>query len=164
MVIIISGLPGSGKSFFAEKLAKLIKAEYLSSDIIRKELFQNPAYTEDEKKTVYAEMKIRMNNLLAEKKEVILDATFFKDELRKSFCKECILHKTQCKIIIITANDEDIKLRVSRKRAFSDADYSVYKKMKEQFELPQTEFLELDSSKDDINLMLTKAVAYLNTK
>ncbi len=163
MVIIVSGLPGSGKSFFAEKLAKLINAEYLSSDIIRKELFQNPTYSEEEKKAVYAEMKIRMNALLSEKKDVVLDATFFKDELRKSFCKECIQYKTNCKIITISASEEDIKYRVSSKRTFSDADYSVYLKMKEQFELPETEFLELDSSKIDINLMLIKAVAYLNT-
>lgn len=162
MVIIVSGLPGSGKSFFAEKLAKLIDARYLSSDVIRKELFQDPAYTEDEKEAVYAEMKNRMNKLLSEKMNVILDATFFKDELRKSFCRECIQYKAKCKIIIISANEEDIKNRISRKRPFSDADYSVYLKMKKQFEQPQIEFLELDSSQDDINLMLTKAVAYLN--
>ncbi|WP_037575976.1 AAA family ATPase [Sporocytophaga myxococcoides] len=162
MVIIIAGLPGSGKSFFAEKLAKLIDARYLSSDIIRKELFQNPDYSEEEKEAVYSEMRLRMNKILFGKKDVILDATFIKDDLRKSFCKECIPHKITCKTIIISANEEDIKLRVSQKRPFSDADYSVYQKMKEQFELPQTEFLKLDSSHDDINLMLTKAVAYLN--
>ncbi|MBO9702008.1 MAG: ATP-binding protein [Sporocytophaga sp.] len=162
MVIIVSGLPGSGKSFFAEKLSKLLNAEYFSSDIIRKELFQNPAYTDEEKEAVYAEMKIQMNKVLSEKKNVILDATFFKDDLRKSFCKACIQHKTNCKIIIISASDEDIRHRVSLKRPFSDADYSVYLKMKERFELPDTDFLELDSSNCDINLMLTKAVAYLN--
>ncbi|GAL87181.1 hypothetical protein MYP_4411 [Sporocytophaga myxococcoides] len=161
MVIIVSGLPGSGKSFFAEKLSKLIKAKYLSSDIIRKELISNPTYSKEEKEAVYEEMKIRLNSLLSEKTDVILDATFFKDELRKSFCKECAQHKTNCKIIIISASEEDIKHRVSSQRAFSDADYSVYLKMKEQFELPETEFLELDSSKTDINLMLFKAVEYI---
>jgi predicted kinase len=164
MVIIVSGLPGSGKSFFAEKLAKLINAEYLSSDIIRKELFSNPTYSKEEKESVYEEMKIKMNVFLPVKTDVILDATFFKDELRKSFCKECIKHKTTCRIIIISASEEDIRQRISHKRAFSDADYSVYLKMKEQFEMPETEFLELNSSKIDINLMLNKAVAYLNAK
>ncbi|MCR6641813.1 MAG: ATP-binding protein [Sporocytophaga sp.] len=164
MVIIISGLPGSGKSFFAEKLAKLINAEYLSSDIIRKELFSNPTYSKGEKEAVYEEMKIKMKVFLSEKKDVILDATFFKDRLRKSFCKVCIQHKTTCRIIIISASEEDIRQRTSHKRTFSDADYSVYLKMKDQFEMPETEFLELNSSKIDINLMLNKAVAYLNAK
>jgi predicted kinase len=165
MVILVSGLPGSGKSFFAEKLAARLDAYYLSSDRIRKEVFKHPTYTEEEKKAVYSEMKRRLIALLKtdSSKNIILDATFFKEDLRKTFCRESITYKTTCKTFIITANDEDIQERVKQKRAYSDADYSVHLKLKEQFEWPQSDYLVLDSSCLHINQMLDQAVAYLKT-
>ena len=56
MLIIICGLPGTGKTFIAKKLAPKINAEHLSTDRIRKELFPEPTYSEDEKNKVYVEM------------------------------------------------------------------------------------------------------------
>jgi len=35
MIIIVFGLPGSGKSYFASKLAERINARYINSDVIR---------------------------------------------------------------------------------------------------------------------------------
>ena len=58
MVIIVCGLPGSGKSYFAERLAKKIDADYVNSDRLRKELFPSRTYSDREKATVYWRMVI----------------------------------------------------------------------------------------------------------
>jgi len=35
MIIVVTGLPGSGKSYFAQQLAPLMDAEYINSDKVR---------------------------------------------------------------------------------------------------------------------------------
>lgn len=49
-LIIMVGIPGAGKSFFAEHFAVTFKAPIVSFDKIRQELFNNPTFnkTEDE--------------------------------------------------------------------------------------------------------------------
>ena len=38
MVVIVFGLPGSGKSYFASRLAGIISADYINSDRVRREI------------------------------------------------------------------------------------------------------------------------------
>ena len=56
MVVIVFGLPGSGKSYFASRLAKKLEADYISSDQVRKKLFTRPDYSEEGKKQVYKKL------------------------------------------------------------------------------------------------------------
>ena len=53
MIVIVFGLPGSGKSYFASRFAKVINAGYINSDMIRKEIFEKREYSDQEKKAVY---------------------------------------------------------------------------------------------------------------
>ncbi|HUZ58418.1 MAG TPA: AAA family ATPase [Hanamia sp.] len=50
MIVIVFGLPGSDKSYFASRLAKMIHAGHVNSDKVRKEWFKERVYSEDEKK------------------------------------------------------------------------------------------------------------------
>src|SRR4249920_2609436 len=85
MVIIIFGLPGSGKSYFASRLAKRIHADYINSDRIRKKMFPDGTYSEREKQSVYDEMLELMRRLMRQNKNAVLDATFYKEDIRKQF-------------------------------------------------------------------------------
>ena len=82
MIVIVFGLPGSGKSFFASRLAKIINADYLNSDRIRKEMFASRNYSEKEKAAVYSAMIEKTKVLANQKKNLVLDATFHKKETR----------------------------------------------------------------------------------
>src|SRR5690349_5548442 len=84
MIVIIFGLPGSGKSYFAQRLAQILHAKYINSDTVRKELFITPSYSADEKKLVYNEIKKRMMKE-AFQKEIVIDATFSNIETRQDF-------------------------------------------------------------------------------
>lgn len=50
--MIVVGLPGAGKSFFARQFAEMFGTACVSSDRIRYELFANPQYTTDENEIV----------------------------------------------------------------------------------------------------------------
>src|SRR5262245_10628703 len=85
MMILVFGLPGSGKSYFATHLAKVIKAEYISSDKTRKKTFNRHTYATEEKQLVYKEMIDRMKDALKRHTSVVLDATFYKRDSRNKF-------------------------------------------------------------------------------
>jgi len=46
------GIPGAGKSYFAEHFAETFRAPIVSLNGIRKDLFQNPTYSKDENHTI----------------------------------------------------------------------------------------------------------------
>lgn len=47
-LIVMVGIPGSGKSFFAEHFATTFDAPYVSFDRLRDELFNEPSFSDDE--------------------------------------------------------------------------------------------------------------------
>ena len=83
MVILVLGLPGSGKSYFAERLAQKIRAEYFNSDQIRKEMFADRTYSDLEKARVYEALLKKMQEAIDKEKDVVLDATFYKNKIRE---------------------------------------------------------------------------------
>lgn len=99
MLIALSGLPATGKTTLAKKVAKKINAEILRTDVIRKEIIRQPKYTEEEKETVYKEMFSRAGNLISSGKSVILDANFYKKSQRDE--AKNIAERTQAKYFLV---------------------------------------------------------------
>lgn len=162
MIILVSGLPGSGKTFFAERLAQRIKAIHLSSDRLRKELFPvQRVYSEEEKQSVYQEMLSRMRETVQQRQSVILDATFYRADLREPFVKAAEILQEKMYFICITASEELVRKRTSVQREDSEANYEVYLKLKDHYEPIQSSFLALQSKEDNIEEMLNQALAYL---
>lgn len=73
---MVFGLPGSGKSYFASRVAHMLNATYISSDKVRKELFAVSSYSPEEKTLVYDEMLRRTIQVAEHNKDVVSDATF----------------------------------------------------------------------------------------
>lgn len=82
MIVIVTGLPGSGKSYFASHLSPLIDAVCINSDRIRKKMFTERIYSEAEKLSVYKEMLAEMKASVQRHKNVVLNATFYKKRIR----------------------------------------------------------------------------------
>jgi predicted kinase len=157
------GLPGSGKSFFAAQLAALMKATYINSDKERKKLLAVRTYTENEKSFVYDAMLEKMKRLIKKNKNVVLDATFYKNEIRQKFINETE-GKYPLFIIEVKASEAIVKERLKKIRPDSDADFEVYKKIKKQWEPVEKDHLILRSTNDNIKAMLEKALNYLQLK
>lgn len=52
-LIIMVGIPGAGKTFFAEQFARTFKAPFISSEKLRYELFDTPDYSQAEDETIF---------------------------------------------------------------------------------------------------------------
>jgi predicted kinase len=159
MIVIVFGLPGSGKSYFAEQLAKIMDADYVNSDRIRRELFLERTYSEKEKFKVYEAMLSKMQDAIDSEKDIVLDATFYKNAMRQLFVKNAT---GKVFFIEVWANDEVIKERLKKSRPYSEADFEVYKLVAKQWEPFEENHLKLKSTNDNIDAMLQKALKYLN--
>ena len=160
MIVIVFGLPGSGKSYFALRVAQMLHAKYISSDDLRKEMFHKPSYSSKEKSLVYNEMLRRTMEAVQHGKEVVADATFYSNDVRKKFIDEV---KTISMIYVIEIYAEEglIKERLSLPRKNSDADFKVYKIIKKEWEPFNEQHLMLRSTNNNITEMLEHTADYL---
>lgn len=147
MLILICGLPGTGKSSFSKELSKRFSAVHLNSDVIRKKLIGKPSYSIEEKTKVYNEMAAQAEELLGNGKNVILDATFFYREFRDMMRGIAERQGVKIHIIRCVLGERETKSRITRRKpGVSDADYEVYLKLKKEFEPISGEHLEIDTS------------------
>ena len=163
MIVIVFGLPGSGKSYFASLLSTLINAEYINSDQVRKHMPGKRTYSLNEKLSVYQEMLLQMKEFLKQKRNLVLDATFYKNDIRKKFMNGAGLN-SDITFIEVIADESLIRERLKTPRLDSDADFKVYKLIKEQWEPLYEPHLILRSTNDNIAEMLLKAADYLHVK
>ncbi|MDO8428632.1 MAG: AAA family ATPase [Candidatus Diapherotrites archaeon] len=149
MLLIFCGLPGTGKSSLAKKLISKFKAVHLNSDVIRKELFKERTYSEEEKEQVYLKLFELTEQELKKETNVILDATFFKDFYRKKVVVLAKKLKVPFYFIECTLPSDIVKERIlSRKNSVSEADFKVYQKLKRDFEPIRQVHLSLDMSQN----------------
>ncbi len=160
MVIIVIGLPGSGKSYFATRLAELINATLIKSDEVRNKLYQHKTYSSKEKQSVYDYMLHRTKDALRENNNIILDGTFFKSKIRNQYAEK-IKNNRNLIFIEVTADEKLIKERLQHKRADSDADFEVYQNIRKQWEPLKERHLVLQSTNDNIDIMLNQALDYI---
>jgi len=161
MIIIVFGLPGSGKSYFASRLAKELQANYVSSDVIRKKLFDHIEYSNEEKIMVYEQMIKEMKKAMRQGEDIVLDATFYKDSIRNKLIKTANDNSKKILFVEVWANPEIIFERLRVRREYSDADYTVYTRIKEIFEPMEMEHLKIQSTQENIKEMLDMAANYI---
>ena len=163
MIVMVFGLPGSGKSYFASRLAKMINAGYVNSDRLRKEMFKNRTYSAQEKAAVYHAMLEKMKEAVDQRKNLVLDATFHKNETRKPFLQE-IKGKDKIFFIEVWAAENIARERLKESRPYSEADFEVYKLIRQHWETLNEPHLMLESTNENIDNMLQKAAEYLQWK
>lgn len=138
MLIICCGLPGSGKSYLAKKLSKSLGAKRISTDAMRRKIRGAPDYSEAGKRIVYERMFDEAAKQLKEK-DIILDATFSKAEMRETAGKLAEKNSVPFFIVEKIADEKTVAERMKRRNAVkkkrdSDADFEVYRKIKGEFE------------------------------
>ena len=94
-------------------------------------------------------------------KPLFVDATFYRQELRRQFEDLAKAEKRPFHWIQIQADEALIRERVSKKRAHSEADFEIYKKVKTQYEPLQHHHLVLWSTNNNLDEMVTVAKYYL---
>lgn len=152
MLILVCGLPATGKSNLARSLAKRLKAQVLNTDIVRKELFEKPTYSNEEKELVYDVTFLIARYLLFNRRNVIIDGTFYKKRLRDRVREIAKIVGTRFKIVECACPEdvvrERMERRAKRKRTLSDADFEVYEKIKAEFEPIKEEHIVVHTNGD----------------
>ena len=155
------GLPGSGKSYFATRLANEISATHLQSDKIREQMGFKGNYSDDNKMAVYMELCDQARMLLEMEKSVVVDATFHLDLYRKLFYQMADKLHVQVITVLIEADEKTVKERLKKHRRFSEADYGTYRSIKQDFDPVLHPFIPLHSTDHNVESMLHKAINYL---
>ena len=135
-LILLVGLPGSGKTTYAEKLLKDIcykdHVVHISSDKIRKELWGNEA-TQGDNNEVFSLMHKRTIEALNNGKDVIYDATNITRKDRACIIAQCPkFARIECHIIWASI-ETCIKRDAARERTVGKA---IIDKMLKRFQAP----------------------------
>lgn len=150
MLILVCGLPGSGKTKIVQEISKLTNILVLSTDEIRKKLFKKPKYTKDEKWLVYKVMFLMAEEFLKNKMSIILDATFPWRLSRIQVKRIAKQYKSSFKMIEARCQEPILLKRIGRrikKGDLSDADIKIYFKIKKEFEPIRGKHIVIDNSK-----------------
>jgi len=161
ILIVIFGLPGTGKTTFATALSNQLGIKHFNTDIIRSLSGKSQQYDKENKALIYDEI-LKLTSLEFEKgKSVIVDATFYKKKLRKRFKVLAQEYDASVKWIEVCAGEEVVKKRVSKKRRYSEADFAVYQMIKSQFEPMEEKYIQLFSGQEEMPDLIEKAIKFI---
>jgi predicted kinase len=161
MIILVFGLPGTGKTYFAEHLAGKIGAVHLNTDFVREKLHFKGHYDEKTKQQVYNELFKQAQMEFKKGADVIVDGTFHLSRRREQLEKLSKEENKKIFYIEMKAAEESARKRLKKSRKHSEADVDVYETLKNEFETLSSDCLELWSDREDIETMVKKAEHYI---
>jgi len=151
-LIVVSGLPGTGKSYFCHQLAQKLPAVILESDALRKALFPSPSYRAPESTRLFHACHQLIERLLKNGISLILDATNLSEQHRERLYS--IADRLDAKLVLVRVDAplnlvyERLKARGEGLEGKSDADWEVYQKMKPQVQRIRRNHYAVDTSRD----------------
>jgi len=166
-LVVVSGLPGTGKSFFCRKLAEKIELVILESDSLRKQLFATPSYSKEESTQLFRACHGLVDELLRKGISVALDATNLEEHNREQLYHIADQSGARLVIVRMEAPPEVVQRRLERRLRredhsdHSEADWNVYSKMRPMVEKIGRSHFAVDSSKD-IAPVVDKIVRLVN--
>jgi predicted kinase len=152
--IVVSGLPGTGKSYLSRQLSEQLGYPVLESDALRKELFRKPTYSNVESGILFRAIHRLIEDLLVKGIPLILDATNLTERYRERLYKIAENHKARLIIAHTQAPLEVVRERLKKRGGKgrngekSDADWEVYLKLSATAEKIRRKHYTVDTSGD----------------
>ena len=166
-IIVVSGLPGTGKSYFCRRLAERLPFLVLEGDALRKHLFTAPTYSASESAYLFRTVHRLIEGLLRKGIPIILDATNLSERHRERLYN--IAERLNARLVLVRVEappelvQERLKARLKhgQREDNSDADWTVYQKMKATVQKINRNHFVVDTSRD-ITPALDKIVRGVN--
>lgn len=162
MILIVIGLPATGKSYFSKHIADDMGAVHLNTDIIRKKINKQGEYDEQSKELVYEHLRSEMIQHAQNKEHVIVDGTFQKKTHRDLLAQEARKHATEVYFVETRATEKTVRQRLQTEREYSEADFKVYQQIKRTFEPMQAPHLILWTDESDVAALIQKLKRYIH--
>jgi uncharacterized protein len=148
-LVLVGGLPGTGKSTLAAGLAQRASFTVIRSDVVRKQLaglannapaassFEQGIYTPEWTARTYDECLRRAQAALFEGKRVLVDASFRDDAQRLRFLEAAARWSVSALFFVCTAHQQAVQERLARRQGDpSDADWTTHQQTSHQWQDP----------------------------
>jgi aminoglycoside phosphotransferase family enzyme/predicted kinase len=148
-LVLVIGLPGTGKSTLARALAEQAGFCIVRSDEVRKELAGRPSheptpaeergelYSPEWNERTYAECLRRAEAMLGDGCRVLVDANFRAESWRRTFLDASVRWGVPGLLLLCRADEAAIRQRLKQRQGdASDADWEVYRLVAESWEEP----------------------------
>jgi len=152
--VVVSGLPGTGKSFFCRRMAERLPFLTLSSDALRKILFTHPLYNEEENRRLFPACHALIKELLRGGIPLIFDATNLLERHREYLYYAAEKAGARLILVWVKAPAEIVQQRLlAREKGVdpqddSQAGWGVYRRMDPRREKISRNHFVVDTSRD----------------
>lgn len=146
-LVLVAGLPGTGKSTVAAELEEALGFDVVDSDVVRKELagvapeadasddWGAGLYTDDHSRRTYEACRDRAAEILFRGGRVCVDATFSDRERRRPFVELAVDHGVPLVLLHCRLDPETVRERIeARSDGPSDADWEIYTRTREAWD------------------------------
>jgi predicted kinase len=153
--VVVSGLPGTGKSHFCHMLAEKSSFCIMETDALRRILFEFPVHSTEESTRLFTACHALIEQLLQDGVPIIFDATNISEHHREYLY--AIGERTDSKLVLVrvVAPAEVVYERLERRSSGvadgkdkSGANWDVYSRMEPRLEKINRSHLVVDTSRD----------------
>lgn len=146
-LVLVAGLPGTGKSTVVRALADHSGCEWLDSDVVRKQAAgldpeqeaptepNGGVYADCWSEETYRQLRDRARSALVRGERVVVEATFRTEERRRPLLEMADELAVPAVVMVCEADSEEVEQRLrERDGGPSDAGVEVYRKLREEWE------------------------------
>lgn len=135
MLVVVCGVPGVGKTSVADYVVEEIDGTLLRTDVVRKDLFDDPDYTDEEALAVYDELLARAETVVDRGDVPVLDGTFYARPFRERAQAAAERAGVEPRFIKVECEPTVARERIrEREGDESDATVRVHDMFREEFE------------------------------